>query len=298
MFVPFLYELRARKVKVGAQEAMAMARALSLGLHDSSLDGFYHVAFRLPNAAVSYVVMRRIPMKVVSSTLVLAAALAVAWGCTTTVIHETAPAPASDSGTVDNDSGTGDPDVATQDPPDTSPPPCQYPPGPYGTTLGAIVAPTWTWQGYVKGSNAVTTLKITDLYDCDGTKGITAVLIDEAALWCGPCNQEAMDLPAQMNAVWTAQGVVAVSLVVESDVAGHPPATTNDALRWRDAYGLGPVANSVADPNWTFAHTGSIGLPQNLLVDPRTMKIVHYQEGYGGVDAEPEVSQLALKNKK
>lgn len=43
-FVPFLYELRAKKVKVGAQEAMALAKALALGLHDSSLDGFYHLA--------------------------------------------------------------------------------------------------------------------------------------------------------------------------------------------------------------------------------------------------------------
>jgi len=43
-FVPFLFELRARKVKVGLQEAMALARALTTGLHDSSLDGFYHVA--------------------------------------------------------------------------------------------------------------------------------------------------------------------------------------------------------------------------------------------------------------
>jgi len=43
-FVPFLYELRARKVKVGAQEALALAHALARGLHDSSLDGFYHVA--------------------------------------------------------------------------------------------------------------------------------------------------------------------------------------------------------------------------------------------------------------
>jgi uncharacterized protein len=31
-------------VKVGAQEAIALAKALSLGLHDSSLDGFYHLA--------------------------------------------------------------------------------------------------------------------------------------------------------------------------------------------------------------------------------------------------------------
>ena len=44
MFVPFLYELRRRKVPVGAQEAVALAQALGAGLHDSSLDGFYHVA--------------------------------------------------------------------------------------------------------------------------------------------------------------------------------------------------------------------------------------------------------------
>ncbi len=43
-FVPFLYELRARKVKIGAQEAIALAKALVMGLHESSLDGFYYVA--------------------------------------------------------------------------------------------------------------------------------------------------------------------------------------------------------------------------------------------------------------
>jgi uncharacterized protein len=44
MFVPFLYELRARKVPVGTQEAVALAGALKAGLHESSLDGFYNVA--------------------------------------------------------------------------------------------------------------------------------------------------------------------------------------------------------------------------------------------------------------
>jgi len=44
VFVPFLFELRKRKVKVGLQEAMALARALGMNLHDASLDGFYHVA--------------------------------------------------------------------------------------------------------------------------------------------------------------------------------------------------------------------------------------------------------------
>src|SRR4051794_25102230 len=44
MFVEFVYELRKRRVPVGTQEAVALARALAGGLHESSLDGFYHVA--------------------------------------------------------------------------------------------------------------------------------------------------------------------------------------------------------------------------------------------------------------
>ncbi len=44
MFVPFLYELRARGVPVGTQEAVNLARALEAGLHESSLEGFYDVA--------------------------------------------------------------------------------------------------------------------------------------------------------------------------------------------------------------------------------------------------------------
>ena len=44
MFLPFLYELRRRGVPMGAHEAISLAGALKAGLHDSSLDGFYHVA--------------------------------------------------------------------------------------------------------------------------------------------------------------------------------------------------------------------------------------------------------------
>ncbi len=44
MFVEFLYELRKRGVRVGAQEGRALAEALSRDLHGSTLDGFYQVA--------------------------------------------------------------------------------------------------------------------------------------------------------------------------------------------------------------------------------------------------------------
>jgi uncharacterized protein with von Willebrand factor type A (vWA) domain len=44
MFIDFLYELRRRKVPVGTQEAVALARALAEELHESSLEGFYYAA--------------------------------------------------------------------------------------------------------------------------------------------------------------------------------------------------------------------------------------------------------------
>lgn len=43
-FVPFLYTLRSQGIKVGPQEALALAEAIKRELHDVSLTGFYHVA--------------------------------------------------------------------------------------------------------------------------------------------------------------------------------------------------------------------------------------------------------------
>lgn len=44
IFLNFLYRLRKHEVPVGAQEAVALAQALTLGLHENSLDGFYYTA--------------------------------------------------------------------------------------------------------------------------------------------------------------------------------------------------------------------------------------------------------------
>jgi hypothetical protein len=44
VLVPFLYELRRNKIKVGPSELIALGAAMKRELHGSSLDGFYHVA--------------------------------------------------------------------------------------------------------------------------------------------------------------------------------------------------------------------------------------------------------------
>jgi uncharacterized protein with von Willebrand factor type A (vWA) domain len=43
MLIDFLFELRAKKVPVSTHEWMALMEAMAKGLHESSLDGFYHL---------------------------------------------------------------------------------------------------------------------------------------------------------------------------------------------------------------------------------------------------------------
>ena len=43
MLVDFLFELRRRKIPVSTHEWLALMEAMALGLHESSLDGFYHL---------------------------------------------------------------------------------------------------------------------------------------------------------------------------------------------------------------------------------------------------------------
>ena len=43
MLIDFLFELRKKKLPVSTHEWMALMEAMALGLHESSLDGFYHL---------------------------------------------------------------------------------------------------------------------------------------------------------------------------------------------------------------------------------------------------------------
>src|SRR5690349_6392501 len=43
VLIDFLFELRSRKLPVSTHEWMALMEAMALGLHESSLDGFYQL---------------------------------------------------------------------------------------------------------------------------------------------------------------------------------------------------------------------------------------------------------------
>jgi hypothetical protein len=165
-----------------------------------------------------------------------------------------------------------------------------YPTGPYGTQSGDTLDPNLTWQGYSEGSNQPTTISIADYLDCDGSKGINAVLIDSSAIWCPACQDEATALPSDMQK-WAPLGIRVLTLMIED--GQHMPATVANADQWKKNFGLDTSA-VVADPKYSMLPPGDVGLPYQTILDPRTMKVTTTQEGYS--KNIPALIALAMKN--
>jgi len=219
-------------------------------------------------------------MKLTSLALLPLALTLACSGATTAVgASDAAPPPEGDSGAtttppVGTDAGeAAAPDAAT------TPTCASYAKGPYGTGVGQVLPPNDSWQGYAANDASVTTLQISDLYDCDRSKGINAIVIDTSAGWCAACETQAHD-EAELMAEYDQLGVKAITLIIMD--AAEQPATTATALDWRTTYNLDDVG-VYADPNFLLEpqNQQTIGLPLTMIVDPRTMKVVKATEGYG-----------------
>ena len=181
---------------------------------------------------------------------------------------------------------------------DTNPPPpaCTYPKGPYGTGTGQVLAPNLSWQGYAANDATVSQLMMSDLFDCDGKKGIDAIMIDVSAGWCAACETQAHD-EAQLTTQYDSLDIKPITLLIMD--AAENAATTATALDWRTTYKLDDVG-VYADPNFLLEpqNQQTIGLPITMVVDPRTMKVVSVTEGYGSqYPPQPNADAVALAKK-
>ena len=175
---------------------------------------------------------------------------------------------------------------------------CVYPSGETGVLEGMLVDGSLSWQGFPAGASSPTTVAATDFFDCDGSRGVDAILVVQSATWCGPCQAEAAKLEGKMGGAWAGLGIRVLTLMVED--ANESPATVDTASAWKNAFGLTSIAVA-ADPAFSFdyfnyeMHISGGAFPTQLVVDPRTMKIVVREEGDLPLDAQLE--QLAEKNK-
>ncbi len=161
---------------------------------------------------------------------------------------------------------------------------CAYPEGPYGVEKGDVVPPDLEWQGYRPGDSEPSTISIREMYDCDGNKGINALLVSTSKILCGACVQEAEEVEEHAETIYGPKGIEMIILLGKG--AKSEPATVDSAALWKSEYNL-ESAYVAADPDWSFAPSLPTPTPLNTVVDPRTMKVVHIRMGYS-----PSFSQL------
>jgi hypothetical protein len=164
---------------------------------------------------------------------------------------------------------------------------CTYPAGPYGIAEGATVPPTFTWSGLGAGGTPQSYTS-GDFFDCDGSKGINAIVFDSSGEWCGACQQEAMQLESIIKTNWGPNGVSVITLMIQ-DNNQMPTTDIGVADWWMKQFHLSDVPVAL-NPTFDFAiyTSGSLGLPYNVLVNPRNMQVIKspYFPGTGGHDAD------------
>ena len=182
------------------------------------------------------------------------------------------------------------------DEPDTSPP-LDYPAGPYGMKVGQTFA-DFELDGYRDG-RTFTRLRLRDLYDPLGEKGITAIYLSIGAGWCPSCRGEASSLPAAYPR-YREKGARFFSVLIED--ASHKPASRSSLDAWISEYKTN--YDLVADPSFASipnaSSGGSIALPYDMAIDPRTMRVTYVKSGpiFLGSDGMPGVDELIAKNRR
>jgi len=173
-----------------------------------------------------------------------------------------------------------------------------YPATGFGTEVGDVVD-NECFVGYRAPDRVATdaehreTVAFSDYYDPAGTKGVSLLLINTAAIWCSACVAEHGTLPDHA-AELTPRGLVIVSTLFQD--AKRDPASLEDLERW--IANFQPNFPMVADPELQLGDYALVSLaPLNMLVDPRSMKILRKYVGDQGAVMWPYIeSELAARS--
>ena len=137
------------------------------------------------------------------------------------------------------------------------------------------------------------TIAFSDYYDPAGTKGVSLLLINTAAVWCAACVAEHGTLP-ERAAELSPEGLVILSTLFQD--AKRDPASLDDLERWIENFHTNfPM---VADPDLLLQDYALVSsAPLNMLVDPRSMKILRKYVGDQGAVMWPYIeSELARRS--
>jgi hypothetical protein len=183
-----------------------------------------------------------------------------------------------------------------------------YPKGPFGVAKGSTIA-NYTFQGFINAkasSSALQPIALADFYNPhagdesykpesaavddrlypkgslygEGKPRPRALLINVAAVWCGPCNEEAKSTFPVKHAKYKPCGGEFFLQLSESAQMGEA-ATQKNLASWGKKYKSDfPIA---IDPTYQLASLfDASAYPANMIIDPRTMTVVDVVMGVPG----------------
>jgi hypothetical protein len=202
-------------------------------------------------------------------------------GATGNVVDAPADTARGTDAAAPNDApSTSDVSSASDVPPasETGPDVGAYPSGPYGTTVGAVIA-NMTWTGYVDdAADALATTKTYGTYSLDDARksGRRYAMINLAESYCPGCQKSAGEFAADGAAVVKAGGIV-IEVLETTGFTSQASKANLDA--WVTKYKL-PIT-TLKDPDGAGTPTLTTLGPREhaYLVDLTTMKILQVITG-------------------
>jgi hypothetical protein len=180
-----------------------------------------------------------------------------------------------------------DADAADASPTDDAqaPPWSTYPPPPYGFDVGWTVPPL-SFRGHRDGSDVwVDDLSLADYYDPDGTRGVTAILVNEFISGCTWCTPEERDLVLWYSRPPNAYGARGAKFLSGLyDYGQQGPLTDGDLDRFVKAFAI-PFDVAFDPPHLLYPRGDAF--PYDLLIDPRDMKVLGRFIGSPGANGGP-----------
>ncbi len=167
-----------------------------------------------------------------------------------------------------------DPDVAAHP---TSPAGAAYPTKNLGPNAGQVI-PNLAFPGYPASTTSagLANVSLADFYDPSG-KDHTVLFVSIGATWCSACASQTTVM-RNLGALYRAKGVVMLEVLVAGATSGYGPAKSEMDGWVGDHATTWTVAADVRGRR-LFGQLGFVGVPSSMLVDTRTMTIIHQATG-------------------